>query len=108
MRRGRVIVLNRRGVRRQLFRSGLTVALVAVPAVASAATGIDAGGMRIYSTIVSIGKWVIVVKGVIDCIQAVLAGDFQMAKRQFFGYIMCFAIMLGLPWSMNEIERIFQ
>ncbi len=88
---------------------GLGLVLLLIPDLVLAAPGgIEAGGRRIHTTVVNIGKWVIIVKGTVDCIQSVLAGDFQMAKRQFFGYLMCFAIMLGLPWGLNEIEVIFK
>ena len=88
--------------------AGVATVMILVPATAEAASSIDASGMRIYKMVVSIGRWVIIVKGSIDCIQSVLAGDFQSAKRQFFGYLMCFGIMLALPWGMNEIEAMFR
>lgn len=107
-----------RGIRKNFFNKKLlrcvgvtavTILLISCsPLPAQAALGIESGGMRIYSSIVSLGKWVIIIKGSIDCIQSVLAGDFQSAKKQFFGYLMCFAIMLGLPWAMNEIEVMFK
>lgn len=78
------------------------------PGVAEAISDIDAGGKKIHAIVVNVGKWVIIVKGTIDCVQAVLDGDFQKAKRQFFGYLMCFAIMIALPWSLDEVEAIFR
>lgn len=87
---------------------GIAAAVLLVPAVVEAATGIDVGGRRIHTKIVGIGKWVIVIKGSIDCIQSVLNGDFQAAKKQFFGYLLCFAIMLALPWGLDEIEGLFK
>ena len=104
-------VFNRRARRilRALLKAGFISAVITfVPLPAEAALGIESGAMRIYSSIVSLGKWVIIIKGTIDCIQSVLGGDFASAKRQFFGYIMCFAIMLGLPWAMNEVEAMFK
>lgn len=97
----------KKGPWKRLVNIGVVGVTILVPAVAEAA-GVGAGGMKIYTTILDIGKWVIIIKGTIDCIQSVLAGDFQSAKKQFFGYIMCFAIMLGLPWAMNEIEAMFK
>ena len=93
--------------REQVFRIAVTAAVLLIPAAVEAATGVDAGGRRIHAKIVGVGKWVIIIKGTIDCIQSVLNGDFQMAKKQFFGYLMCFAIMLALPWGMDEIEAVF-
>ena len=87
---------------------GITAAAVLVPGVAEAVSGIEAGGRRIHATVVSVGKWVIVVKGSIDCIQSVLNGDVARAKQQFFGYLLCFGIMLALPWGLDEIEVLFR
>lgn len=88
--------------------AGITAVIVLVPEAAEAASGIEAGGRRIHRTVVEVGKWVIIVKGSIDCIQSALSGDSQTAKRQFFGYLMCFAIMMGLPWALDEIELMFR
>ena len=73
-----------------------------------AVTGIEAGGRRIHGTIVGVGKWVIIIKGSIDCIQSVLNGDIGKAKQQFFGYLLCFGIMLALPWGLDEVEALFR
>lgn len=83
-------------------------ALILIPVAVEAAIGIEAGGRRIHGTIVGVGKWVIVVKGSIDCIQSVLNGDVAKAKQQFFGYLLCFGIMLALPWALDEVEGLFQ
>ena len=97
--------------REQALRIGVTVgvamAVLLIPSAVGAATGIDVGAQRMYAKIVSVGKWVIIIKGGIDCIQSALSGDFQSAKKQAFGYLMVFFIMLALPWGMNEIEAMF-
>ena len=87
---------------------GIAAATVFVPEVAEAVSGIEAGGRRIHSTIVSVGKWVIIIKGTIECIQSVLEGDVGRAKQQFFGYLLCFGIMLALPWGLDEVEGLFK
>ncbi len=97
---------------KKFFQIGIAAAIgigagFLLPDVAWAA-GIEAGGRRIHSVVVNVGKWVIIVKGTIDCIQSVLQGNFQAAKRQFLGYMMCFGIMLALPWGLNEIEVVFR
>lgn len=97
---------------KKFFQIGIGAAIgigagLLLPDVAWAA-GIEDGGRRIYSVVVNVGKWVIIVKGTIDCVQSVLQGDFQAAKRQFFGYLLCFGIMLALPWALNEIEAVFR
>ncbi len=91
-----------------LTQIGVAAAVLLVPAAVEAFTGIDAGGRRLHAKIVNIGKWVIVIKGSVDCIQSVLSGDLQRAKRQFFGYLLCFGIMLALPWGLDEVEALFK
>lgn len=95
---------------RALLLIGITSAILFLfPAVVqAAASDLEAGGRHIHTVIVSVGKWVIIVKGTIDCIQSVLDGDIARAKRQFFGYLMCFGIMLALPWGLDELEGVFR
>ena len=81
-------------------------AIVLDPSIAFA--GIEDGGARIHSKLVSVGKWVIIIKGSIDTIQSVLNGDFEVAKKSFFSYLLCFAVLLALPWSLNEVEGVFK
>ena len=69
---------------------------------------INSGGRAIHTKLCSVGKWVIVVKGTIDTIQSVMNGDFQTAKKMFFSYLLCFAVMLGLPWSLDQVEGVFK
>lgn len=72
-----------------------------------AATGIDAGGNRIYSKLVNIGKWVIIFKGGFDTIQNTLKGDMDMARKSFLQYLMIYVILLALPWSMRQVDTVF-
>ena len=39
------------------------------------ATGIDAGARKIYTKLISVGKWVIIIKGAFDTISATVQGD---------------------------------
>lgn len=87
---------------------GVAVAVLLVPEAVCAFTGIEAGARNLYTKVVGIGKWVIIIKGSIDCIQSVLNGDFQRAKQQFFGYLLCFGIMLALPWGLEQVEALFE
>lgn len=72
-----------------------------------AATGIDAGGNRIYSKLVNLGKWVIIFKGGFDTIQNTLKGDLDMAKKSFLQYLMVYIVLLALPWSMRQVDTVF-
>jgi len=68
---------------------------------------INASGHKIHAKLCAIGKWVIVVKGSIDTIQSILNGDFAAAKQHFWSYLMCFAVLLGLPWVLDQVEGVF-
>lgn len=78
---------------------------VFIPDVAFA--DIDASGEKLWRKLAKIAKWVIIVKGCIDVIQSILNGDVQNAKQQFLGYLLCFAIIHGLPAALDEIEGVF-
>lgn len=88
----------------------LAISIIAAQLICpgGAFASIDAGGQKLYSKIVPIGKWVIVIKGCIDTIQAILSGDFGAAKKSFLGYLLCFAVILGLPWSLDQVNEIFK
>ncbi|MEF3309325.1 hypothetical protein PV433_10450 [Paenibacillus sp. GYB004] len=89
--------------------SGITIALLAIPATAMAAgTGIDAGAEKIYGKVINVGKWVIVVKGAIDTIKSVAEGDMGSAKRNFLGYVVTYMILGALPIALNEVDKLFE
>jgi len=74
----------------------------------TAYAGIDEAGSRIYYKLVSVGKWVIIIKGGIDIIQSIMNGDSQGAKKCFVGYLFAYGVLWALPWCMDEIEVVFK
>lgn len=76
-------------------------------ALAAGSTGIDRGMSEMYKKLLSVGKWVLVIKGAIDVIQSVTSGDFETAKKRSLGYLLSFLILLGLPWAFGEMEKLF-
>lgn len=90
------------------WRVLLTLTMPLLPSVVEAATGIDARGAQIHMKLVGIGKWIIVGKGTVDIIQNVLNGDTDTAKSKFMGYLLMFALLLALPWGLNEVEALFR
>ena len=89
--------------------AGILATILIDPIIVHAGfAGIEAGGKRIHETVVTVGKWIIIVKGTVDCIQSVLNGDVSKAKQQFFGYLLCFGMMLCLPWGLDEMEGLFK
>lgn len=84
------------------------ILFLGVSSVAFASTGIDAGAEKIYRKLINIGKWVIICKGGIETIKSAADGDFEQVKRGFLGYGVTYAILWGLPWMMEEIEKLFE
>lgn len=74
----------------------------------AATTGIDAGGRRIYTKLLSLSKWVIIIKGGWDIINNTVKGDFEVAKKSFFSYLMVYIILLGLPWALDQVDTVFK
>jgi hypothetical protein len=74
----------------------------------AAGTGIDVGAYQIYKKLLLIGKWIIIVKGGIDTINAMVQGDHPAAKRGFLTYLVVYLILNGLPWAMGEIDTLFK
>lgn len=81
--------------------------MLANPSLAALASALDKGGYSLYKKVVNVGKWIIIIKGVIDTIQNVLQGDLDSAKRTFMMYVIAYAVILALPWAMNEVETVF-
>nr|WP_156736406.1 hypothetical protein [Mycobacterium sp. E3298] len=73
----------------------------------SSSVGIDAGGRRIYSKLVNIGKWIIIVKGGFDTLMNMVKGDSESAKKSFFSYIIVYMVLLGLPFCLDQVDSVF-
>lgn len=89
---------------------GLTLILLAAGDVTFAAsnTGIEVGAYAIYKKLLLIGKWIIIVKGGIDTINAMMQGDHGAAKRGFLTYLVVYLILNGLPWAMDQVDGLFK
>lgn len=70
------------------------------------ADAIDSEGYRVYKIFLSIGKWVIVVKGGWDVIRATLGNDYDKAKKNFISYLCAYVFLLVLPNAMNFADGI--
>jgi hypothetical protein len=73
----------------------------------AAGSVIDAKANTLYYRIVDVGKWIIIFKGAVDTIKSTGAGDFDGAKKHFFSYLLVYLLLLGFPFAMNEIEKLF-
>ncbi len=75
---------------------------------AFASSGIEAGAEKLYTKLLSIGKWVIIFKGAFDTIKNMANGDFESAKKGFISYLLIYLFLLGLPWAMDEIDGLYK
>lgn len=76
--------------------------------IASASSSIDAGAQVLYSKLLLVGKWIIIIKGAIDTVNSVVQGDLGGAKRNFLGYLIVYLVLNALPWAMNEVDNVFK
>jgi|SRR5690606_14511032 len=84
-----------------------TIAILLVPSDVYASSSIDQGARVIYGKLLEVGKWIIIIKGALDTINNVVQGDFNTAKKSFFGYLVVYMVLQGLPWAMDEVDKVF-
>jgi hypothetical protein len=89
--------------------SGLTLVMIAsgTSVFAAGTLGIEKGAYEMYKTLLMVGKWIIIVKGGIDTVNAMLQGDHAAAKRGFLTYLVVYLILNGLPWAMDQVDGLF-
>lgn len=85
-----------------------TIILIGIPDVSFASSGIDKAAGLVYSKLLLVGKWIIIVKGAIDTINNVVQGDLGGAKKSFMGYLVVYLILNGLPWAMDQVDTVFK
>ena len=74
---------------------------------AFASSGIDIAGRKLYVSLVNIGKWVIIFKGGVDIIKALGNGDIDHAKKAFFGHLLTYLFLLGLPFALDKVDELY-
>ncbi|HSH53127.1 MAG TPA: hypothetical protein VK982_15490 [Bacteroidales bacterium] len=87
--------------------SSITATFILLPNTTFAATSLDQSARQVYSRLLSIGKWIIIIKGAIDTINHSVKGDFDTAKKSFLSYLVVYLILNGLPWAFNEVDKLF-
>jgi hypothetical protein len=87
--------------------AGVTAILVMTGDVAFAASGIDTEASKLYKELIGIGKWIIVFKGGFDILKMIGSGDLESAKKSFFGYLLTYLLLLGLPYGLDKVDDIF-
>jgi hypothetical protein len=91
-----------------LFAGGFDMIAHAAAAVDPSTAGIDEGARKIYKKLISVGKWVIIIKGGFDTINSTVQGDFIQARKSFLSYLLVYIILLGLPWAFGQVELLFE
>ncbi|MGM0882576.1 MAG: hypothetical protein ACQEXQ_16235 [Bacillota bacterium] len=91
-----------------LFAGGLDIIAHAAAAVDPSTASIDEGARKIYRKLISVGKWVIIIKGGFDTINSTVQGDFIQARKSFLAYLLVYIILLGLPWAFGQVEILFE
>jgi hypothetical protein len=99
--------MKRHKIAYRIIGTTIIIMLATADVAFAATTGIDVGGRRIYSKLLSLSKWVIIIKGGFDIINNTVKGDFDVAKKSFFSYLMVYIILLGLPWALDQIDMVF-
>lgn len=89
--------------------AGVTVILITTAFSGSvfASSGIDVEAHKLYRELIGIGKWIIVFKGGFDTLKSIGNGDFDSAKKSFFGYLLTYLFLLALPYGMDKIDHVF-
>lgn len=88
--------------------SGITLAITFSGLdIVNATSGIDIQARKIYDKLLTVGKWIIVIKGGIDTINHSVQGDFDTAKKSFLSYLIVYLVLNGLPWAMDEVDKVF-
>lgn len=71
--------------------------------------GLDTVARKFYfDNFIGIAKWIIVGKGGWDIVSRTMKEDFDGAKRGILQYMLIFAVLMGLPWALEQVEVIFQ
>lgn len=100
--------LDRHKIKYRVIGTAIILFLGAADVSYASGTGIDVGANKLYKRLIQVGKWVIIIKGAIDTIKNVADGDFQASKKNFLGYALTYAILWALPWTFNEIDKLFE
>lgn len=88
--------------------AGITVILLTgfeLSAFAAGSIDIEAG--KLYKELLGVGKWIIVFKGGFDTLKMIGNGDFDAAKKSFFGYLLTYLFLLGLPYGLDKVDQVF-
>lgn len=73
----------------------------------AAGSGIEVGAEKLYTKLLSVGRWIIIFKGGIEILKGVGNGDLDGVKKSVVSYLLVYLLLLGLPYGFNEIDKLF-
>jgi hypothetical protein len=88
------------------FQGGLLIGyliLIDAPMALGAAT-IEETSTQFYRKVLGLGRAVILIKGGLEIVQHALAGDFQQTKKTILSYLGMYALLLLLPYGLDQID----
>ncbi|MHB1420763.1 MAG: hypothetical protein ACYCX4_14480 [Bacillota bacterium] len=68
---------------------------------------LEATGMKLYRKVKAIGKWILLIKGATHVIEDCMQSDFKAARTHGIAYLLSYAVLVILPWGMNEVDNTF-
>lgn len=100
--------LERNKVKYKIVGMTIIVFLTATDIALASGTGIDVGARKIYTKMLGVAKWVIIIKGGWDTINNTVKGDLDTAKKSFLSYLLVYVVLLALPWALGEVDTVFE
>ena len=61
---------------------------------------------KFYRKVLGLGRAVILIKGGLEIVQHSLAGDFQASKKTALSYFGMYALLLLLPYGLDQIDSL--
>lgn len=86
--------------------AGVTIILLTTGSGVFASSGIDVEARKLYKEMMNIARWIIAFKGGFDTLKMIGNGDFDSAKKSFFGYLLTYLFLVLLPFGLDKIDGI--
>ena len=90
------------------LQGGLIVGYIILvdPSVALGVATIEQTSTQFYRKVLGLGRAVILIKGGLEIVQHALAGDFQQTKKTVLSYLGMYALLLLLPYGLDQIDAL--
>jgi hypothetical protein len=90
------------------LQGGLIVGYIILvdPSVALGVATIEQTSTQFYKKVLGLGRAVILIKGGLEIVQYALSGDFQQVKKTILNYLGMYALLLLLPYGLDQIDAL--